>query len=174
MRQGDETTRRGRLGAFVFSIGTLRNQCFDTALELLRRVRHEGEADYGAVAEGAHRDLGHGVDRLAGRLGIESEEQIKDIRAYAEGTLIPSLRTYLTSRTGSDRAKHRQAIQDDLDALTATLTAQGIDPARARRAATLMSVLVERHVAYTMCDITQLAEWRSQYATQVRPSREVA
>jgi hypothetical protein len=35
MRQGDEMQRRGRLGAFVFSIGTLRNQCFETAGRVL-------------------------------------------------------------------------------------------------------------------------------------------
>lgn len=42
MRQGNELVRHGRTGAFVFSIGTLRNQAHRTALavaQLLRRIR---------------------------------------------------------------------------------------------------------------------------------------
>ena len=38
MRQGDEIQRRGRLGGFVFSIGTIRNQAFITAVTVLRRL----------------------------------------------------------------------------------------------------------------------------------------
>jgi uncharacterized NAD(P)/FAD-binding protein YdhS/uncharacterized OsmC-like protein len=42
MRQGSELVRHGRTGAFVFSVGTLRNQAHHTALavtQLLRRLR---------------------------------------------------------------------------------------------------------------------------------------
>lgn len=41
MRQGDELQRHGRTGAFVFSIGTLRNQAFVTGLTALRRAEDE-------------------------------------------------------------------------------------------------------------------------------------
>jgi len=62
MRQGDETTRRGRLGAFVFSIGTLRNQCFETAAEVLRELRYDDDKDFSVIPADAHH-------RLAAMLG---------------------------------------------------------------------------------------------------------
>jgi uncharacterized NAD(P)/FAD-binding protein YdhS len=37
-RQGDEIQRNGRLGGFTFSIGTIRNQAFCTAITVLRRL----------------------------------------------------------------------------------------------------------------------------------------
>jgi hypothetical protein len=39
MRQGDELLRNGRTGAFVFSIGTLRNQAHSVALTVSQAVR---------------------------------------------------------------------------------------------------------------------------------------
>ena len=44
MRQGDEIERRGRLGAFVFSIGTLRNQALLAAVKVLALSEHPGYA----------------------------------------------------------------------------------------------------------------------------------
>ncbi|MEE9338567.1 MAG: FAD/NAD(P)-binding protein [Methylococcaceae bacterium] len=41
MRQGDEIERRGRLGAFTFSIGTIRNQCLMTTLDILNNVESQ-------------------------------------------------------------------------------------------------------------------------------------
>lgn len=38
MRQGDEIEQRGRLGAFTFSIGTIRNQCLMAVLSILKHV----------------------------------------------------------------------------------------------------------------------------------------
>jgi uncharacterized NAD(P)/FAD-binding protein YdhS/uncharacterized protein YjbI with pentapeptide repeats len=38
MRQGDEMARRGRVGAFVYSIGTIRNQAVFTALRVLQHI----------------------------------------------------------------------------------------------------------------------------------------
>ena len=38
MRQGDEMARRGRVGAFVYSIGTIRNQAVFTALRALQHI----------------------------------------------------------------------------------------------------------------------------------------
>jgi uncharacterized NAD(P)/FAD-binding protein YdhS len=43
MRQGDEIQRRGRLGAFVFSIGTVRNQCFETAVRVIDSLEHPND-----------------------------------------------------------------------------------------------------------------------------------
>ena len=43
MRQGDEMQRHGRLGAFVFSIGTVRNQCFETAMRVLDSLKYPNE-----------------------------------------------------------------------------------------------------------------------------------
>jgi uncharacterized NAD(P)/FAD-binding protein YdhS len=41
MRQGDEIQRHGRTGAFVFSIGTTRNQAFETAIQVLRHLEEK-------------------------------------------------------------------------------------------------------------------------------------
>jgi len=41
MRQGDEIQRHGRTGAFVFSIGTTRNQAFETAIQALRKLEEK-------------------------------------------------------------------------------------------------------------------------------------
>lgn len=60
MRQGDEVQRHGRLGAFVFSIGTTRNQAFETALQALRKLeekqgyRQRGMLDLRLAADSKH------------------------------------------------------------------------------------------------------------------------
>lgn len=54
MRQGSELVRHGRTGAFVFSIGTLRNQAHHTALavaQLIRRL-HLGAENAGVPSPG--------------------------------------------------------------------------------------------------------------------------
>ncbi len=57
MRQGDEIERRGRVGAFTFSIGTIRNQALTAALTVLKRV----ESDVYAKLNNAER---YAVERL--------------------------------------------------------------------------------------------------------------
>jgi uncharacterized NAD(P)/FAD-binding protein YdhS len=51
MRQGDEIERRGRLGGFTFSIGTIRNQCLMAALSILRSVE---SPEYRKLANAEH------------------------------------------------------------------------------------------------------------------------
>jgi uncharacterized NAD(P)/FAD-binding protein YdhS len=41
MRQGDEIEKRGRSGAFVFSLGTIRNQALITALKVLEMLKEK-------------------------------------------------------------------------------------------------------------------------------------
>lgn len=50
MRQGDEIQRRGRLGGFVFSIGTVRNQAFITAVVVLRRLAEEKSGKWSSIS----------------------------------------------------------------------------------------------------------------------------
>lgn len=42
-REGDEITRHGRLGSFVFALGPIKNQAFGSALRVLRAVGDYGE-----------------------------------------------------------------------------------------------------------------------------------
>lgn len=171
-RQGDETTRRGRLGAFVFSIGTLRNQCFDTATELLRRVRHAGDEDYRALPEQLHHRLDDSVDWIVGHLRRDSEHidaalVRKHLRSHAEQVLLPITREYLTARSQSEVSKHRGAVAAATEAFADGLVQDlHLDPSDASRAASLIAALVERHVVHAMCDTP-----RSPSGARPMPSR---
>jgi uncharacterized NAD(P)/FAD-binding protein YdhS len=161
MRQGDETCRRGRLGAFVFSIGTLRNQCFDTAMEVLRHMRLP---EVSAIPEDVSHCLGRGSDWLVQHVGVP---QLKDrVLAHATGSVLPATQAYLQARDRDQRDKLRGAIADDLTEFAATLD---VEPVAAQRLTALLALLVEKHVVQSMCDITRLSEWQSpQYTGQVR------
>ncbi|MDX8032606.1 FAD/NAD(P)-binding protein [Lentzea sp. BCCO 10_0856] len=161
MRQGDETCRRGRLGAFVFSIGTLRNQCFDTAMEMLRHMRFP---EVSAIPE----DVSHCLIRSSGwlveHLGVP---QLKDrVLAHAQESVLPATLAYLQAQDRDQRAKLRKAIANDLSEFGETLD---VETVVAQRLTALLALLVEKHVVQSMCDITRLSEWQSpQYTDQVR------
>jgi len=95
MRQGDEMQRRGRLGAFVFSIGTIRNQAFETAIDVLthledKRVQSEGIPELHLTADSMH------VSDLIPQAAIQrtqaniSSSIVEDIRTIVDAALAPS------------------------------------------------------------------------------------
>ncbi|MEV7025710.1 FAD/NAD(P)-binding protein [Kitasatospora sp. NPDC093558] len=173
MRQGDETTRRGRLGAFVFSIGTLRNQCFDTATEVLRRLRHDSDGELVNIPDGVHHCLVRSTDWLVGDLGsttgeVDTARLRERVLGFARETAYPNALNYLQAYDKDERRKYRGILEDDLarfgDAIVREFDATAD---QARRLGSMLSVLVERHAVQNLCDITRLADWRSQYADQV-------
>ncbi|MFI1994891.1 FAD/NAD(P)-binding protein [Actinoplanes sp. NPDC020271] len=175
MRQGDETARRGRLGAFVFSIGTLRNQCFDTATEMLRRMRTDGDKDVRAIPADIHLNLGDAIAWTVEHFGLAAggdTREVQDLLSRQTGeTLVPATREYLTAQTRAERLKQRQLRDGAVEAAGAELAAaRGLDPALSRQALSTFAVIVERHVVHAICDITRLAAWDSQYREQVRPT----
>lgn len=95
MRQGDEMQRRGRLGAFVFSIGTSRNQAFETAVDVLtnledKRVQSEGMPELHLTADSIH------VSDLIAQVVIQrnqaniSSSAVEDIKTIVDVALAPS------------------------------------------------------------------------------------
>ncbi|SDH46154.1 Uncharacterized NAD(P)/FAD-binding protein YdhS [Lentzea fradiae] len=159
MRQGDETCRRGRLGAFVFSIGTLRNQCFDTAMEVLRHMR---APEVSVIPEDVQHCLVRGTEWLVGHVGAPGLKE--KVLAHARASVLPATQAYLQARERDQREKLRAAIADDLAEFAATLDAE---PGVPQRLTSLLALLVEKHAVFTMCDIARLSEWQSPQHTEL-------
>ncbi|MEU8473190.1 FAD/NAD(P)-binding protein [Streptomyces sp. NPDC029006] len=171
MRQGDETTRRGRLGAFVFSIGTLRNQCFDTAMEVLRRLRTASDEEQMDTPDGIHHCLIRSSDWIAADLST-GEPQATGLRerlqSYARERAYPNAVNYLQAQDRTERRKYRGILEDDLADFGAALAREfHLTAQQARRTVSLLATLVEKHAVHNLCDITKLAGWGSSYADQV-------
>ncbi|MFI0139464.1 FAD/NAD(P)-binding protein [Streptomyces luteogriseus] len=172
MRQGDETTRRGRLGAFVFSIGTLRNQCFDTAMEVLRGLKSASDEEQMDIPDGIHHCLIRSSDWIAADLTTE-EPQANRLRerlqSYARDSAYPNAVNYLQAQDRTERRKYRAILDDDLADFGAALAREfDLTGQQARRTVSLLSTLVQKHAVHNLCDITKLAGWDSQYAGQVK------
>lgn len=172
MRQGDETTRRGRLGAFVFSIGTLRNQCFDTAMEVLRRLRSASDEEQMDIPDGIHHCLIRSSDWIAADLATE-EPQATRLRerllSHARESAYPNAVNHLQAQDRTERRKYRGILDDDLADFGAALTREfDLTAQQARRTVSLLGTLVEKHAVHNLCDITKLAGWDSQYSDQVK------
>ncbi|UMO99964.1 FAD/NAD(P)-binding protein [Amycolatopsis sp. EV170708-02-1] len=175
MRQGDETTRRGRLGAFVFSIGTLRNQCFDTATEIVRQLRTDWRDDIASIPDGLHEDLAAAATWLTEAIVPPTTADVtakltQRLQSEAADSLVSANRSHLTATDHDERVKLRGAIDDRLTEFAETLSDEfGFEGGTARRLTDLLDVMAERHVVHTMCDITRLSEWQSpQYLELVK------
>ncbi|WP_226600007.1 FAD/NAD(P)-binding protein [Streptomyces violascens] len=174
MRQGDETTRRGRLGAFVFSIGTLRNQCFDTAMEVLRRVRSASDGEQMNIPEGIHHCLTRSSDWIVSDLRLRAKEaDVERLRhrilSYARETAYPHTVDLLQAEDRSEREKHRGILGEDFAQFGSALAREfGLSAEQARRAVSLLATVVEKHAVHNLCDITKLAGWDAQYGDQVK------
>ena len=172
MRQGDETTRRGRLGAFVFSIGTLRNQCFDTAMEVLRRLRPASDEEQMDIPDGIHHCLIRSSDWIAADLVAEEPQATRlreRLQSYARESAYPNAVNYLQARDRTERRKYRGILDDDLADFGAALAREfDLTTQQARRTVSLLTTLVEKHAVHNLCDITKLAGWDSQYSDQVQ------
>ncbi|MGW7358308.1 FAD/NAD(P)-binding protein [Streptomyces sp. NPDC054802] len=172
MRQGDETTRRGRLGAFVFSIGTLRNQCFDTAMEVLRRLRSTSDEEQMDIPEGIHQCLIHSSDWIAADLAAEEPQATRlreRLQGYARESAYPTAVNYLQAKDRTERRKYRGILDDGLADFGAALAREfGLTAQQARRTVSLLATLVEKHAVHNLCDITKLAGWDSSYGEQVK------
>lgn len=167
MRQGDETTRRGRLGAFVFSIGTLRNQCFETAAEVLRDLQHADDKDFAVIPTDAHHCLDDGFTWLIGHLNLDLPKQetgrlLQRMNSHAKSTAVPMTRAYYLANDPAERAARRQTLTDEANRLRDELKGQfSLEATQASRLVKLADILVNRHVVRSMCDIGRLSEWRS-------------
>ncbi|MFG2523525.1 FAD/NAD(P)-binding protein [Streptomyces sp. NPDC048527] len=179
MRQGDETTRRGRLGAFVFSIGTLRNQCFDTAMEVLRRM-DDNSPDAVRLPEDVHHCLVRSTDWIVADivppLADSDAARLRErLLAYARERAYLATLDYLHAEDRTSRDKYRRVLADELADFTAALAREfSLTGEQARRVVSLLTTLVEKHAVHNLCDITQLARWDSPYAQQVKhaPKKE--
>ncbi|MFH8610555.1 FAD/NAD(P)-binding protein [Streptomyces sp. NPDC018029] len=180
MRQGDETTRRGRLGAFVFSIGTLRNQCFDTAMEVLRRMEGEPARAGAALPEGVHHCLVRSTDWIVADIVPPLEEREaarlrERLLSFARERAYPATLDYLHAEDCTKRDKYRTVLADELADTAAALAREfPLTAEQAGRVVSLLTVLVEKHAVHNLCDITQLARWDSPYAEQIKhaPTKE--
>ncbi|MFJ3621748.1 FAD/NAD(P)-binding protein [Streptomyces iakyrus] len=172
MRQGDETTRRGRLGAFVFSIGTLRNQCFDTAMEVLRGLRSASDEEQMDIPDGIHHCLIRSSDWIAADLvtGEPQATRLRErLRSYARESAYPNVVNYLQAQDRTERRKYRGILDDDLADFGAALArAFDLTAQQAQRTVALLATLVEKHAVHNLCDITRLAGWDSSYGEQVK------
>ncbi|WP_405814229.1 FAD/NAD(P)-binding protein [Streptomyces sp. NBC_01390] len=174
MRQGDETTRRGRLGAFVFSIGTLRNQCFDTATEVLRRLRSASDEEQMDIPDGIHHCLVRSCDWIVGDLALPAKERdVTRLRerllGYARQSAYPNAVDYLQAQDRTERRKYRGILNDDLADFGAAVAREfGLTAQQAQRTVSMLTTLVEKHAVHNLCDITKLAGWDAQYGDQVK------
>ncbi|WP_405551103.1 FAD/NAD(P)-binding protein [Streptomyces sp. NBC_01171] len=179
MRQGDETTRRGRLGAFVFSIGTLRNQCFDTAMEVLRRM-DENPSEAVHLPEDVHHCLVRSADWIVADIvpplpDGDAARLRERLLGYARQHAYPATLDYLHAEDRTGRDKYRSVRADELADTAAALAREfPLTTGQAGRAVSLLTVLVEKHAVHNLCDITQLARWDSPYGQQIKhaPKKE--
>ncbi len=168
MRQGDETARRGRLGAFVFSIGTVRNQSFDTAMEVLRQLRYGTGRGYLDLPDEAHPSLADMCERLVGHLGFDLAEpetcRLQDrLLTCVQQAVYPRCRSHLMASERLERMSHRHALEDALDHLRMELVQEtGLDTEQVGRLVSALAVLTEKYAVDHICDITRLSEWRSE------------
>ena len=182
MRQGDETTRRGRLGAFVFSIGTLRNQCFDTAMEVLRRMEGKLAQEAATIPDGVHHCLVRSTDWIVADIaeplkGRDTTRLRERLLAFARERAYPATLDYLHAEDCTNRDKYRTALTSELADVTTALAREfTLTTEQASRVVSLLRTLVEKHAVHTLCDITQLARWDSPYADQIKhaPTKESA
>lgn len=180
MRQGDETTRRGRLGAFVFSIGTLRNQCFDTAMEVLRRMEGDLTHEPASIPDRVHHCLVRSTDwivaDIAPPLGERDAARLRErLLAFARERAYPATLDYLHAEDCTKRDKYRTVLAGELADVTAALAREfTLTAGQASRVVSLLTTLVEKHAVHNLCDITQLARWDSPYADQIKhaPTKE--
>lgn len=177
MRQGDETVRRGRLGAFVFSIGTLRNQCFDTSMEILRRVEYGADRAFTDIPESImHCPIATSEFVARGGEGelpeSESGGLLELLARFAEGSLLGQIRNILMTHCHNARAIHKSALDRTLQEMRLRIINDfHLDYACADRVVRMMASLIEAHVVHTMCDIKHLAKWESaEYGDQVMNS----
>ncbi len=147
MRQGDELVRNGRTGAFVFSIGTLRNQAHQTALnvaQLIRRSRmgltlddEPGLADIGEAAYDHAAMLRAAID------GITTNSEVMNAFRHQVGYPI-SRRPGGPDSWNAQRAQHELAERGAAEAL------------RPRLALVLLEYL-EAEAVRSLTDISRLA-----------------
>ncbi|WP_435191038.1 FAD/NAD(P)-binding protein [Streptomyces sp. bgisy126] len=174
MRQGDETTRRGRLGAFVFSIGTLRNQCFDTAMEVLRQAGSQTSGEAMNLPDTVHHCLVRSSEWIVADLDLGASEpdaaRLRErLLTHARETAYPNTVNYLGAEDRTERDKYRTILTDDTADFGASLAREfGLTAEQARRTTALLTTLVEKHAVHNLCDITRLAGWDSEYAGQVK------
>lgn len=174
MRQGDETARRGRLGAFVFSIGTLRNQCFDTAREILRRIGAKSAQDVAMLPDDIHHCLVMSSEWIANQETARNPNvdmvKLKDLLAkHARETLHPIYSKLLMTQKYKDRMMPNADADKELQNLALRITNEFSLPFDdANHLASTLEALVEKHTVHELCDITRLAKWQpSEYSCQV-------
>lgn len=71
MRQGDEIQRRGRIGAFTFSIGTIRNQALMAALSILKTIELPA---FRQLGDAGRRRYHRQIEDLLGQTGPKRRE----------------------------------------------------------------------------------------------------
>lgn len=174
MRQGDETARRGRLGAFVFSIGTLRNQCFDTATEVLRRIGHDAKSMLMMVPEHIHHCLGKSTEWLSsyvvGKHPDCKEDGLREYLMKHAQELYPLYRDILMSQRHKDRMVLKQRVAKDAQGVRLRLASDfGLKYEDAREVEALLTALTEKNAVHNLCDIKHLAKWQpSEYSAEVK------
>jgi uncharacterized NAD(P)/FAD-binding protein YdhS len=87
MRQGDEIQQRGRLGAFTFSIGTIRNQALMAALSILKNIEL---AEYRAIDEKSRRHYRQLVEAELGDTGPTRQSFNKLVAQLADAQFLPA------------------------------------------------------------------------------------
>ncbi|NNG40767.1 FAD-dependent oxidoreductase [Flexivirga sp. ID2601S] len=144
MRQGDEITRRGRLGAFVFSIGTLRNQCFEVAAAVLHHLMTED---------------GAGVEQLEPR----HAQLYAKAQAWVQEDLDETVRDYLT---GSDPAGRRASWHDAERRVSAAVVSMSIEADVSEQTVRALFRAAWRQleidVIHGICDIRKLSTWQGE------------
>ena len=86
MRQGDEIQRRGRLGAFTFSIGTIRNQCLMSALSVLKHIELP---EYRETNREERESIKRRIEDMLGATGTLRRDYVLLVSRVAEASFLP-------------------------------------------------------------------------------------
>ena len=87
MRQGDEIQKRGRLGAFTFSIGTIRNQCLMAALSVLKQIELP---HYHTMLSASQEAIKDDVEKMLGPTGRLRRDYVSLIAHIADEGFLPN------------------------------------------------------------------------------------
>ena len=165
IRQGDEIQRRGRLGGFIFSLGSTRNQAFDTAMTVLGRLKERRQRAQGDVPllpfDTTLTNIGtqiacaamkqHGSLDMADTL----EEQI---RSYVDAALQGDVLETTVAALAVFQPEQRRALEREkmhaLADLHSKLTSLDLDPALVRQIVDETGCQAERLAVRRLTDIT--------------------
>lgn len=181
MRQGDETERRGRLGAFVFSLGTLKNQAFETAMEVLQRLEDKQAGSEGmpslqltGYSENATTLIANEAVNLSQRSRTESERDTLQehvgnvVDIFVAEELIAEEQVLFINKDPQQRLEFKDRVEETSTVAVDELNQAGLESELARDSIREANKQRERIALLRLTDIAYLQETQNRRGNVVR------